>query len=221
MFRQTTLTSLIVVVFSLAGCAKRIIVSYPQVEQYNDVEVTLITGQKVEGVVKSISPHQIEILTTDKETRTFPQSTIRTILRKPPVYDDFGKCISEDEIRSTMNHDNTWIYCVGGGILSLGGSFFIGSMVSKTKENSGSLMGGITLGGGALGTYLFTKAGKSKDRDEAIERIREKRRLIHQIPSKKDKKSESIRQTIDQEKLEQEELRKEREKLLQQLQNKQ
>jgi hypothetical protein len=220
MLRQMTLTSLIVIVFFLTGCAKRVLVSYPQVEQANDVEVTLTTGQKVEGTVKSISAHQLILVTPDREERMIPQSTIRTILRQPPVYDDFGKCISEDEIRSTMKHNNKWIYCVGGGIMSLGGSFFIGSMVSKTKENRGSLMGGITIGGGTLGTLLFTKAGQSKDRTLAIERIREKRRLLYQVPNKKDKNSESIQQSIDQEKLKQEELRKEREKLLKQLQNK-
>jgi hypothetical protein len=206
-------------VLTFGGCAKRALVSYSQVETLNEVEVTLITGQTLEGEVKSAEPHQLVLLTADREERAIPQSTVRSIRRRPPVYDDSGKCIGENEIRSEMNHKNAWVYGLGGGALSFGTSFFIGSMATKKMENSGGTLTGITVGGGALGTFFFVKAGKAKDRAEAIERIRDRRRQIQLKPETRNKNTEKIQQSLDEEKKKQEELRKEREQLLQQLHN--
>jgi hypothetical protein len=219
MFQKMTLAA-IVIGFALAGCAKRALVSYPQVETANDVVVTLTTGQKVEGTVKKAEPHQLVLLTADRDERTIPQSTIRSIERTPPVYDDFGKCIGEAEIRSELKSKNTWVYGLGGGALSFGTSFFIASMATKKMDNGATPLAGITVGGGALGTFFFIKAGKAKDRAEAIERIRERRRQVQLKPDTKKEGLENLQQSLDEEKKKQEELRKEREQLLKQLQNK-
>jgi hypothetical protein len=220
MFRRVTVVAVFAIGFAFSGCAKRALVSYPQVEPANDVEVTLTTGQKVEGTVKNAEPHQLVLLTADREERTIPQSTIRSIMRMPPVYDDFGKCIGEAEIRSELKSKNTWVYGFGGGALSFGASFFAASMATKKMENGGATLAGVTVGGGALGTLFFIKAGKAKDRAEAIERIREKRRQVQLKPDYKRSDSEAVQKSLDEEKKKQEELRKEREQLLKQLQNK-
>ena len=207
----------VVALFVFTGCAKRIPVSYDQVEKDNSVEVTLVSGKKVEGTIVKVEPHQLTLTSNQGSREVVPKSSIRSVKRKPPVYDDFGRCISEEEIRSVQTGRNTVVYGIGGGVLSFGASFFAGSLVANSMEKSGSTALTVTTGvGGSLGTALFVKAGKAKDRREAIKKIRDKRRSV-EVKEEQDETSDQLRRTLEEEKKKQEALRKEREELLKQL----
>lgn len=204
------------IVFSY--CAKRIPVTYDQVEQTNYVEITLVSGKKIEGTVVNSEPHQLTVIPKGERQQVVSKSTIRSIKRKPPVVDDFGNGISEEEIESVKTNKNTLIYGIGGGALSLGASFFVGSLVAQDSTNSGSILGTTTVVGGGLGTYLFIRAGHSKDRQDAIDVIREQRRSIELKRIEEEKETEDeMEKLLDEEKQKQEELRREREAILREL----
>jgi len=209
----------VLVLFIFAGCAQRVLVKYNQVERTNRVKITLTSGRKIEGTVVKVDPSQLTLIKRNRQLRTIPRSSVRYIKRKPPVYDDFGRGISEEEIQSIKTNKNTLIYGIGGGALSFGASFFVGSLiVGESKENGGAILGTTTLLGGGLGTGLFIRAGSIRDRQKAIEKIREKRRSIKLKQEGVQKKSpDEMKKLLEQEKRKQEQLRKQREELLRKL----
>ena len=87
----------------LGGCAKRSMIPYEQVEKTNYVFVKLTTGETIRGTAVKSEPHQIVVLLKNGEERVIPKSTVRTIHRNPPVYDDFGRGISEEEIKAVTS----------------------------------------------------------------------------------------------------------------------
>ena len=195
----------------LGGCAKRSLIPYEQVEKTNYVFVKLTTGEKIKGTAVKSEPHQIVVLLKNSEERVIPKSTVRTIHRKPPVSDDFGRGISEEEIKAVQTNKNSVIYGLGGGALSFGVSFFIGSAV----QGSGTTLAATSALGGGLGTLLFIQAGRSKDRGNAIESIQQRRRSVelkNEAPDTQTK--DDLQKQLEMEKKKQEELRKQREKLL-------
>jgi hypothetical protein len=216
--KQLIVLSIILPVL-LSSCAKRLAVDYAEVEKTNSVDIRLISGKKISGSVEKVEPHQLTLLERNRTVRVISKPTISTIRRKPPVYDDFGNGISEVEITQVKKNTNAVVYGIGGGLLSIGGSFFLGSIIGK---NSTPLWAATTGTGGILGTVLFTSAGKARDRKIAIEEIREKRRraqikIDHQ---KKAKDDDQIEKLLEEEKQKQKALRKEREKLLKELEKK-
>ena len=209
-----------IALFLFSGCGgSRQMVTYNDVERTNSVEVLLTTGEKVEGTVVSAQPLELVVLTKNRQKVNIPKSSIRRITRKPPVKDDFGKGISEEEIQMTKTNKNAVIYGIGGGALRLPGSFFVGSAISHNQDEGAATLAGVTLGGTAAGTYLFYKAGQRKDRTDAIEMIRMKRRqkTIKTQKSENEKMTDELKQDLAKEKEKQEKLRKEREELLKKL----
>jgi len=203
------------------GCANRVLISYDQVEKTNWLEVTLTSGIKIEGTVVKTEPHQIILLQKNKNLKEVDKASIRSIKRKPPVYDDLGAGISEEEIQSERTNRNTYIYGIGGGALSLGVSFFASSLISQNMANEGStILAATTAVGGGLGTYFFIKAGKAMDRKQAIERIQEKRRSAELKQEQEKMAPDDLQKQIEIEKQKQEELRKQREALLRELEGK-
>ena len=131
--------------------------------------------------------------------------------------------ISEEEIQSVQKNRNAVTYGIGGGALSLGASFFLSSLIAHDMEEGGTIVAGTTVIGGGIGTLLFVKGGKAKDRQEAIESILDKRRSEkYQKTQVKQKQSdpEEIERLIQNEKEKQEKLRREREELLKELEGK-
>jgi hypothetical protein len=213
--------SFLILPFIILGCAKRNLVSYERIERTNYVQIRLNSGKTVQGTVFKIEPHQITLLEKERTTRIIAKSSILSAKRKSPVYDDFGNGISEEEIRSVQSNKNSLIYGIGGGFLSTGVSFFLGSLASKDASSGGTILAATTVAGGGLGTAIFVHAGKAKDRRVAIEKIREKRRSMDIRKTTDKKKSPStLQKQLEEEKKKQEELRKQREKLLKELQKK-
>ncbi len=199
------------------GCGNRALVNYGQVNETNYVYTKLVTGKTYEGTVLKSEPHQLVLKLKDGTQKSISKSSVESIKRKPPVSDDYGKGISEDEIKQNMQNKNAAVYGIGGGILSFGASFFAGSMVGNSMDNGGSVMLATTAAGGGLGTLMFVKAGKAKDREEAIMRIQDERRSQSIDMQAAPEKEDDLEKTILEEKNKQEQLRKEREELLKQL----
>ena len=212
----------IVLFFTFAmflGCGSRLQdVMYEEAEKTNRIEVTTVSGRKVEGTIVKMEPHQLTLFLKNKKVGTIAKSSIRMIKRYPPVNDDYGRGIPEEDIESVKTNRNAVIYGIGGGALSFGAGFFIGSMAGKESSDGSTVLIASTLGVGGLGTYLFVRAGKVKDRKDAIEVIRDQRRS----EEFKDKESgdtslQELKNRLEEEKKKQEGLREQREQLLKEL----
>ena len=205
-----------------SGCSKYVLISYENVEKTNSVEISLNSGQKVQGTIFKKEPHQLSLFNNDKEKALISKDNVLSIKRLPPVYDSFGKGISELEIEQVKTNKNKLIYGLGGGALSLVSTFFVGSMLAAdSTRDAGAILGGTMGGVGIPATLLFIRAGAVKDRKDAISKINQKRisAKVGQKENDDPAKSQKLKQ-LQQEKEKQEELRKEREKLLEQLNKK-
>lgn len=95
-----------------------------------------------------------------------------------PVYDEAGKAISEREIEAVRTNKNFAFYAAAGGALSFGLSFFAGTLITRAvdKSQNSPELWATTGVGTVLGTVLFAQHGKSRDRSNAIEVVKEKRK---------------------------------------------
>ncbi|MBN1780482.1 hypothetical protein JW948_05100 [bacterium] len=216
MNRAVQIIMIIPLLFLISGCASRASVSYSEVVKNNWVYVTLNTGEKIEGTVQRAEPHLLTIHSRGRNV-SVEASRIHSIERIPPMYDDFGNAISEEEIADNKTNKNKKIYGIGGGILSFGISFFTGSMLAQSADDGGTILAATTGVGTILGTVFFIHAGGKQDRKEAVQRIREKRKSTQiRRPTQKPTLDE-LRREMNEEKKKQEELRKQREQLLREL----
>lgn len=206
-----------IAIFLLQGCSQFSYVPFDQVEPSNTVRIKLQTGRKVEGTVIRKEPYHLEIKTQANRDTLIPKVAIRSLSRKPPVYDDFGKGISEEEIRLHTSKRNTTIYGIGGGLLSFGISFFIGSLIGQSVDEGSRIFAMTTVSGTGLGTWLFVHAGKKKDRNEAIHTIRIQRKNVEGAVQEKTSFQKDTWELIEIEKQKSEEMRKQREQLLKEL----
>jgi hypothetical protein len=200
-----------------SSCSHYTAVDYREVEKTNTVALKQDTGSSIKGTVFKVEPHQIVLLDRNRQTVAVPKSTIVSIRRKKPVLDDFGKGISEDEIGQRKTGKNTTLYGIGGGMLSFGISFFVGSMIGNSANQGASVMASTSACGTVLGTAWFLHAGKNKDRKTAIQLIKTERKSAEITPPDQTQ-SENVRRMLEDERKKQEDLRKEREELLRQLQ---
>ena len=110
------------------------------------------------------------------------------------------------------------VYGIGGGVLGFGSSFFLASSLGHSSESAGTIVPTATAAGGSILTYLFIRAGRGQDRREAIDRIGIQRREEKLTGiQEKEKSSKELLQELEREKSQQEELRKQREQILKQL----
>lgn len=139
-----------------------------------------------------------------------------------PVYDEAGAPIPEHEIRRQKGSSNLVLYAVGGGALSFGVSFFVGSLASRASDDDKSVLWGTTLAGATVGTVLFAYLGANRDRTVAIETIKDRRR---QNAARELEKERLRRAQIEAQKRALEEERKrqeqERQRLLEEIRKKQ
>lgn len=200
MFRYR-IYALVLVLFFIAGCAKKIPVSYQNVNAGNYIYATLTSGETVEGEVKSINDVQIEVSNQNKNTtRTLLSREILRLNEKPPVYDEANQVIPESLIKRHQKGTNKWLFTLGGSALSLGVSFFITANIlhQSSHETEGAALWGPTLGGTALGGLCFGIQGNKLDRRNSIETIKEQRKIeaIKTIKQTQ-KKREGVEQELD------------------------
>lgn len=214
--------ALLIVLLTTVGCSRYVVVTYDQVEKTNSVEIALNSGDRISGAVFKKEPHQLSLLTPDRRRALVTKDNIMSIKRLPPVYDSFGNGISELEIDKYKTNKNAVIYGVGGGALSLGTSFFLGSMLAAdSSRDGGAILAGSMVGLGMPGTLLFIRAGMAKDRKDAIEKINDKRISAKLEETRGSDPAQTDRmKELKKEKEKQEALRKERERLLKELEKK-
>jgi len=192
------------------SCAKRVPVSYDHIDLKNHVEIKTKQGPSHCGVVDTKNPAYL-VLNTDIYKNTLQKiekNTIDQIFCTPPVYDEKKNIISEWEIKRSQKNRNTVLYTIGGTSLSFGLSFFTGSMIYRgmsESENGKTALVATTGIGTALGSYLFYRGGKHKDRDVAISKIREERYVAAQKEMEVQKgKREKVKSELEKSKAERE-----------------
>ena len=192
------------------GCEKRIPINYDAVKPNALVKIHTFSGQICNGVIqeKKIDHLLLKINRYDNHLKTIKREEIASITGREFAYDGLGEIISEWEIQEDQKNKNFLLYTIGGVGLSFGASFFIGSLIHRSmddSENTGKILWGTTALGTAAGTYLFAKTGKKRDRYLTIEKIREERfkAARNQIDDQK-KKRDSIQQQLEKERIERE-----------------
>ena len=91
--------------------------------------------------------------------------------------DEAGKPITKAEVEAEKNHQNLLLFAIGGGALSFGASFFVGSMVDRQYgETDDTALWAITGAGTLAGLIYFAHQGNVRDFNVAVEKVKEKRR---------------------------------------------
>jgi hypothetical protein len=138
--------------------------------------------------------------------------------KRIPVYDEAGVPISEQEIQREKKSTNLALYAIGGGALSFGLSFFLGSLASRASDDDKAILWGSTAAGATIGTVIFAKLGANRDRLMAIERIKDRRqkRASEELESERQRRAriEAEKRALEAERIRQEE---ERRRLLKEL----
>ncbi len=208
----------------ISGCAKKIPLSYEQMELGNFLYVTQTNGETVKGELKEKNEHQFSILPEDNpRTRIIERNNILDLRKKESVYDESGRVIAESEIKKNQNGTNKWLFWVGGSALSFGISFFVTANVlhNSASEVQGFTLWGPTTAGALLGGTLFGIQGHKIDRHHAIEAVKDQRKLqaIKEFNSTKQKRS-SVEHEIKSLKNQREKQNEEINKLLKQINKK-
>lgn len=201
---RTVFGSILIVIFFIAsGCAKRVPISYDQTQPNAVVQVTTISGNVCEGQVQKISSTHM-VLQTEKASSSLTKinrDEIASISGTDFVYDGQGEIISEWEIQEKQKNKNLFYYSLGGAGLSFGASFFIGSLIHRGLDDEDlgrTAMWSTTGVGTAVGTFLFARAGKKRDRFAAIEQIRDERFKLAQSKANSEKaKRQKVQSELD------------------------
>ncbi len=200
----------IVFVLMFSGCAKRIPLTYDQTKVNSIIDIKTISGKTQKGLLKAKKPSFMVLQLNSKDERSLLKVNRDDIAgiqgKKNYIEDADRRVISEWDIQERKTNNNLMLYTFGGGGLSFGASFFIGTLLRRGIEDEEDIkkgenvMWGTTIVGTAVGTYLFSRAGAKRDRFSAIEKVREER-------------SELARQQIEQERLKRKQVQEELEKL--------
>ena len=139
-----------------------------------------------------------------------------------PLRDDSGEPIPPKAVQAKKSNSNLVLYTLGGGALSFGASFFLGSVVDRATNNETNTALWVTAGiGTAIGIAYFAHAGKTRDHNLAVLAAREDRKtnIAQKLTTEKERQ-----QKIEQEKrrllLEREKQEAERKKILEKLKKK-
>ena len=164
-----------------SGCAKRVVIDYNHAKLNSLVEIRTVTGKSSKGIIRSKNA-SFMVMQLDKYKKNLTKIKRTDISRitglKTYVYDTQKKIISEWEIDRNKKNSNIILYTLGGSGLSFGASFFAGSLLSRgidDVDRGKNFMWATAATGTILGTALFAKAGYKRDRNVAIEKIREQR----------------------------------------------
>jgi len=191
-----------------SGCSQQSSLRRSELREGQTVELTLNNGKSVQGDIAKIEDDALVIKDDDDQAWRAKNEAIAAIHGSEPVLDLKGNVIPESEIQARKGSKNTLLFSLSGAGLSLGASFFLSSMISRAdEENRDPIIFGGTAAGTAVGTYLFYRMGKRKDREQAIEEVRLSRGGL----------GESL---IEEERQRKEELEKEIERLKKQVQEK-
>lgn len=202
MFRHFSII-LIIFLFFLSGCAKKIPVNYNNLDSGNFVYIALSSGELIKGEIEKIEDNEIVVRSCDDITRTrkIVRSEILEIRKKPTVYDEGKKVIPESLIKKHQKNLNKWLFTIGGGALSFGVTFFVAAnILHETDDGAQGTALWVPTGVGTLiGGTVFRFQGSRLDRHNAIELIREERKVaaIKEMNNTKKKRAELEKELKD------------------------
>ncbi|MBN1349908.1 hypothetical protein JXJ21_10895 [candidate division KSB1 bacterium] len=163
----------------VAGCTKKIPVSYNKLDEGYFVHIETLSGKQIKGDLIRKDEHHLVIETESSPTPVaVERKEIVHIQCNSPEYDEKNQLISDKEIRSTKRNKNLVLFTVGGGLISFGAGFFLTANIlhQMDKDAAGTALWGPTAGTTALGATLFGIQGYKIDKRHAIELIKEKRK---------------------------------------------
>ncbi len=185
----------------LLGCAHQSAFRVDELSEGQSVAVHMINGDAVNGTVARVEADALVVTDATGKNWRARQDAIESISGPEPVRDSRGRIISEKEIASRTGSKNKWTFAISGGVLSMGSAFFLSSMATRVgdQENRDAIVIGGTAGGTALGAFLFSRIGARKDRQIAIETVRDERRgdTEEEILQEREK-TESLQQQIEE-----------------------
>lgn len=206
--RHLILCLVIGLLVAITACAKRIPLSYDQVQPNAVVKIVTNSGETYRGLVhdKTYDYLALKLQPNEPVASKISRDDIESITAKPFVTDASGAIISEWEIHQRQRNKNFYIYFAGGAALSFGTSFFIGSLINRglSDEEQGEKAMWLTTGiGSVAGTLLFCRAGRQRDRTIAIEEIRDQRfRATKERFELEQSKRKQVRTELEKEKQE-------------------
>ncbi|MBN2093207.1 hypothetical protein JW964_26525 [candidate division KSB1 bacterium] len=187
---------IIISMFFLSGCVKKIPVSYNSLESGTYVYIALSSGESIKGEIEKIEDNTMVVRLCDDMTRTrkIVRSEIMEIRKRPTVYDEGKKVIPESSIKKYQKNINKWLFTIGGGALSFGITFFVtANILHETEDGAQGAPLWVPTGLGTLiGGTVFRFQGSRLDRHNAIEQIKEERKVaaIKEMNSTKKKRAE-------------------------------
>ena len=175
MNKQLSYISAVLTIFTLfLGCSNQVALQKSNLQPEQVVTAKLTSGEQVTGTIADVTDQSVTIYTQKNVNRKLELSQISELSGPAPVYDASGKIISEKEIARVKTNKRFWTYTLSGGLVSAGASFFLSSMIARSSSDD--IDAPVTIAGTAAGTlvggYLFSRWGKQKDREEAIDNIR-------------------------------------------------
>ena len=198
------LTVFVFLLIFSGGCAKRVFINYNEVKPNALVTIETKNGKSCEGIIQAKKPSFL-VMQLNKFNKSLTKIERENIYQisgqKEYILDTQNKVISEWEIESKKNNNNFLLYTLGGGGLSFGLSFFLGSLINRSMDDidqGKTAMCSTAAGGTVLGTILFASAGAKRDRHVAIEKIRDQRIEL----AKKHTQQERLKRKKIQEELE-------------------
>jgi hypothetical protein len=185
----------VIFLFLFSGCAKRIPLNYNNLESGTYVYISLSSGESIRGEIEKIEDKEIVVRPWDDmaRTRKLVRSEIMEISKKPAIYDEGKKVIPESEIKKYQKNLNKWLFTIGGGALSFGVTFFLAANILHETDDGaqGTALWVPTGLGTVIGGTIFRFQGGRLDRHNAIEQIKEERKVaaIKEMNSTKKKRS--------------------------------
>ena len=218
-----SLLSFILLIFTI-GCARRVPITYEQAIPNASVVIKTKSGKSFEGIVHKKQPSYLLLKENQyhDSLKKMHRNNIVQITGVNIVYDANGKIIPNQEIQQRQKNKNLIYYSLGGAGLSFGASFFVGSLIHRSIDDSTTdgraALWTTTAIGTTVGALFFAKKGKNKDRFLAIEDIREERyNIAKKRVQKEQNKRKNVKNKLEKEKAEQkrqqEEIQKLKEKL--------
>lgn len=187
---------MLIITFLLSGCVKRIPVNFNNVDSGMFVFITLSSGESIKGEIEKIEDNIVFVHPHDDLTRVrkINRSEIMEIQKTPTVYDEGKKVIPESLIKKHQKNTNKWLFTFGGSALSFGITFFVtANILHETDDGAqGAPLWVPTALGTVIGGTIFRYQGARLDRHNAIEQIKEERKVaaIKEMNSTKKKRAE-------------------------------
>ena len=167
----------IMVLIIFMGCSGSKILTSDKVKEKQAVKIFFNDGSSDAGMVIQKGEEDISYISeADNKIYTRAIIDIRRMEKLDKTYDNFGYPISEAEITKFKTSHSTWGYAIGGAVIGGVTGLIVG--LPFWYAEIGTISPYFTAGAGAVvGSIYFAIKGQEKDRNVAIEKIRNTREV--------------------------------------------